>query len=111
MGDLTIKDVTRQVELLTQFTCSAIDDFGNDKVASLTHAKVSRREIGLTHELIKEAGSLLVGHDLPCRRSHTHRLNWDEKHRSAERVDPWSKPMRHRTATITLNRGEPQPNL
>ncbi|TMD67823.1 MAG: YceI family protein [Chloroflexi bacterium] len=64
MGDLTIKDVTRQVELLTQFTCSAIDDFGNDKVASLTHAKVSRREIGLTHELIKEAGSLLVGHDL-----------------------------------------------
>ncbi len=64
VGDLTIKDVTRQVELLTQFTGSAIDDFGNSKVAFLAHAKVSRRDFGLTHELIKEAGSLLVGHDL-----------------------------------------------
>lgn len=64
VGDLTIKDITRQVELLTQFTGSAIDALGNSKVAFLAHAKVSRRDFGLTHELIKEAGGLLVGRDL-----------------------------------------------
>jgi len=64
VGDLPIKDITRQVELLTQFTGSAIDDLGNSKVPSLAHAKVSRRDFGLTHELIKEAGGLLVGRDL-----------------------------------------------
>jgi polyisoprenoid-binding protein YceI len=34
-GDLTIKDITRPVELLTEFTGSAIDNLGNAKVAFL----------------------------------------------------------------------------
>jgi polyisoprenoid-binding protein YceI len=38
-GDLTIKNITCPVELLTQFTGAAIDDFGYTKIAFLAQAK------------------------------------------------------------------------
>lgn len=63
-GDLTIKDITRPVELLTEFTGSAIDNLGNAKVAFLARARISRHDFGLTHELRNEAGSLLVRRDV-----------------------------------------------
>jgi hypothetical protein len=63
-GDLTIKDITRPVELLTEFTGSAIDNLGNAKVAFLAQARISRHDFGLTHELRNEAGSLLVRRDV-----------------------------------------------
>jgi polyisoprenoid-binding protein YceI len=64
-GDLTIKNITRPVELMTQFTGAAIDNnSGNAKVAFLAQARISRHDFGLTHELGNEAGSLLVRRDV-----------------------------------------------
>jgi polyisoprenoid-binding protein YceI len=63
-GDLTIKNITRPVELMTQFTGAAIGNFGNAKVAFLAQARISRHDFGLTHELCSEADSLLVRRDL-----------------------------------------------
>ncbi len=45
-GDLTITDITRPVELLTEFTGSAIDNLGNAKVAFLAQARISRHDFG-----------------------------------------------------------------
>lgn len=63
-GNLTIKNITRPVELITQFTGAATDNSGNAKVAFLAQAKISRTDFGLTNELGNEAGSLSVRGDL-----------------------------------------------
>ncbi|HEU0130191.1 MAG TPA: YceI family protein [Mycobacteriales bacterium] len=59
-GDLTIKGVTREVELVLTFTGSAQDPWGGQRVGFEGHATVNRKDWGLTWNVALEAGGILV---------------------------------------------------
>jgi polyisoprenoid-binding protein YceI len=63
-GDLTLRGVTRPVELLARFEGSLTDPYGNARVAFHARGSITRTDFGLTTELLKEAGGLLVGKDI-----------------------------------------------
>ena len=63
-GDLTIKNVTKQVKLDVDFGGVATDFYGNEKAGFELSGKISRKEFGLTWEGITEAGAIVVGDDI-----------------------------------------------
>jgi polyisoprenoid-binding protein YceI len=62
-GDLALHGVTRPVELTVRFGGAVTDASGNIRVAFHADGAITRRDFGLTYELLKEAGGLLVGKD------------------------------------------------
>lgn len=60
-GDLTIRDVTRQVVLDAEYNGQAKDPWGNQRAAFTATTAIDRREFGLTWNQLLEAGGLLVG--------------------------------------------------
>lgn len=63
-GDLTIKDVTREVVLKAAFEGQIVDPWGNDRLGFSATGKIDRREYGLVWNVAMEAGGLTVGHDV-----------------------------------------------
>src|SRR3954452_11339149 len=59
-GDLTIRDVTKPVELEVEYTGVAVDPFGATRAGFSAEADISRKEFGLTWNAALEAGGLLV---------------------------------------------------
>jgi polyisoprenoid-binding protein YceI len=59
-GDLTIRGVTREVELELDFTGSAQDPWGNTRVGFEGHTTVNRKDWGLNWNVALEAGGILV---------------------------------------------------
>lgn len=59
-GDLTIRGVTREVELQLTFTGTAVDPWGKQRVGFEGHATLNRKDWGLTWNVALEAGGLLV---------------------------------------------------
>jgi polyisoprenoid-binding protein YceI len=59
-GNLTIKGVTREVELVLTFTGAAQDPWGGDRVGFEGHATLNRKDWGLSWNVALEAGGLLV---------------------------------------------------
>ena len=59
-GDLTIKDVTRQVVLPMEFTGHSKDPFGNDRIGFEGELEVNRKDYGLTWNAALETGGVLV---------------------------------------------------
>jgi polyisoprenoid-binding protein YceI len=82
IGDLTLHGVTRPVELIVRFGGSVTDAYGNARVAFYATGSITRRDFGLTDELMKEAGGLLVGRDIDADigaeaiRPRTTRIGW-----------------------------------
>lgn len=64
VGDLALHGVTRPVELVARFGGAVTDAYGNLRIAFHARAAITRHEFGLTYELLKEAGGLLVGKDI-----------------------------------------------
>ena len=64
IGDLTIKNVTKQVKLDVEFGGVATDFYGNEKAGFEITGKISRKEFGLTWDGITEAGAIVVGDDI-----------------------------------------------
>ncbi len=60
-GDLSIKDITRPIELSVDFGGVAGDPYGNTKAGFELEGKISRKEYGLTWNAVTEAGSVVVG--------------------------------------------------
>ncbi|MEU9130306.1 YceI family protein [Kitasatospora sp. NPDC048540] len=60
-GDLTIKDTTRQVVLDLDFTGSATDVYGADRVGFEGGTTVDRTSWGLTYNAALETGGVLIG--------------------------------------------------
>jgi len=60
-GDLTIRGVTRQVELETEFNGTAVDPYGNVRAGFSASTEISRKDFGLTWNVALEAGGVLVG--------------------------------------------------
>jgi polyisoprenoid-binding protein YceI len=63
-GDLMLHDVTRPVQLTVRFGGAVTDAYGNARVAFHAQGWITRHDFGLTYELLKEAGGLLVGKDV-----------------------------------------------
>jgi len=60
VGDLTIKDVTKEVTLNTDFNGVAVDPYGQTKAGFEITGKINRKDFGLTWNAVTEAGSIVV---------------------------------------------------
>lgn len=63
-GNLTIKDVTKPVNLDVEYGGSAGDFYGNTKAGFEVTGKINRKDFGLTWDGVTEAGSIVVGEDI-----------------------------------------------
>ena len=60
VGDLTIKDTTRQVELDVELDGVVKDPFGNEKIAVTGSTEIDREDFGMTWNVALETGGVLV---------------------------------------------------
>jgi polyisoprenoid-binding protein YceI len=60
-GDLTIRDVRREVALEVEYGGRGKDPWGNERVGFVAKTTIDRREFGLTWNQALEAGGILVG--------------------------------------------------
>jgi polyisoprenoid-binding protein YceI len=61
IGDLTIRDVTREVPLEVEYGGRANDPWGNERAGFSARASLDRKEFGLGWNQLLEAGGVLVG--------------------------------------------------
>ena len=59
-GDLTIKDVTREVVLDVELDGVARDPWGNEKLAVTASTEIDREDFGMTWNVALETGGVLV---------------------------------------------------
>lgn len=64
VGDLTIRDVTKEVKLNATYEGAGKDPWGNEKVSFSATTKIDRREFGLTWNAALETGGVLVANDI-----------------------------------------------
>ncbi len=60
VGDLTIKDTTREVVLDVELDGVAKDPWGNEKLAVTASTEIDREEFGMTWNVALETGGVLV---------------------------------------------------
>jgi polyisoprenoid-binding protein YceI len=63
-GELTIKEVTKNVKLNIQFGGTATDPWGNEKAGFTVTGKINRSEWGLVWNTAMEAGGIMVGDEI-----------------------------------------------
>lgn len=63
-GDLTIKDITKPVELKVEFGGISQDFYGNTKAGFEVTGKINRQDYGLKWSAITEAGSIVVSDEV-----------------------------------------------
>ena len=63
-GDLTIRGTTLPIVLKTTFEGRTTDPWGNRRVGYEAHAKISRKDFGLTWNQALEAGGVAVGDEV-----------------------------------------------
>ena len=61
VGDLTIRDTTREVVLDVDYGGKAKDPWGNERAGFAAHAAINRKDWGLVWNQALETGGLLVG--------------------------------------------------
>lgn len=64
VGDITIKDVTKEISFDVELGGTAEDAYGNFKAGFEASSKISRKAFGLTWSAVTEAGSVVVGDDI-----------------------------------------------
>jgi polyisoprenoid-binding protein YceI len=60
-GDLTIRDVTRPVELEVAYEGAGLDPWGNERIGLSARGELDREAFGLTWNQALETGGVLVG--------------------------------------------------
>jgi polyisoprenoid-binding protein YceI len=63
-GDLTVRDVTRQVLLDVEFSGATVDPWGNLRCGFNASTRIDRDEFGITWNQALEAGGFLVGKEI-----------------------------------------------
>ncbi|HEY9560119.1 MAG TPA: YceI family protein [Anseongella sp.] len=63
-GQLTIKDVTRQVTLNVEYGGMVVDPYGQTKAGFTLDGKISRQDFGLSWNAVTEAGQVVVSDDI-----------------------------------------------
>ena len=61
IGELTIRNLTREVTLTLEYGGRAKDPWGNERMGFVAKASVDRKDFGLGWNQLLEAGGLLVG--------------------------------------------------
>ena len=64
IGDLTLKGVTKSVQLPTEFSGLMKDPWGNTKVGLNISGKINRKDWGLNYNAVLETGGVLIGEDV-----------------------------------------------
>lgn len=64
LGDLTIRDVTREVTLEVTDEGRGTDPWGGERAGFSAAAEIDRRDFGLTWNQALEAGGVLVGNEI-----------------------------------------------
>lgn len=64
IGDLTIKEITRELALEAELSGPLVDPFGALRLGLSAEGRVNRHDYGLDWNLVTEAGGLLVGDDV-----------------------------------------------
>ena len=60
IGDLTIRDVTKEISLDVDFNGVAVDPYGQTKAGFEIVGKINRKDFNLTWSAVTEAGSIVV---------------------------------------------------
>lgn len=60
-GDLTIRDVTKEIELDVVHGGTVTDQYGQNKAGFEVTGSINRKEFGLTWSAVTEAGNVVVG--------------------------------------------------
>lgn len=60
VGDLTIRDITKEVKLDTEFNGIAVDPYGQTKAGFELTGEINRKEFGLMWNAVTEAGNVVV---------------------------------------------------
>jgi polyisoprenoid-binding protein YceI len=63
-GDLTIKDVTKNIKLSVEFGGVVQDAYGNTKAGFTINGKINRKDFGLTWSAVTEAGGVVVSDEV-----------------------------------------------
>ena len=64
VGDLTIRDVTKQIELDVDFNGIAVDPYGQTKAGFELEGKINRKDFNLKWSAVTEAGSVVVADEV-----------------------------------------------
>ncbi|MCG0239783.1 MAG: YceI family protein [Firmicutes bacterium] len=64
VGDLTIRGVTREVQLRLTYAGQARDPWGNERIGFSVEGKINRKDFGLTWNAVLETGGVLVGDEV-----------------------------------------------
>ncbi|MEM8846437.1 MAG: YceI family protein [Bacteroidota bacterium] len=59
-GDLTIRDITKEIELDVDFNGIAVDPYGQTKAGFEITGAINRKDFGLAWSAVTEAGSVVV---------------------------------------------------
>ncbi|MEO9531851.1 MAG: YceI family protein [Crocinitomicaceae bacterium] len=59
-GELSIKDVTKEVELNVDFNGAAVDPYGQHKAGFEISGEINRKDFGLSWSAVTEAGNIVV---------------------------------------------------
>ncbi len=63
-GDLTVKDITKNIKLDVEFLGTMTDPWGNEKAGFSVNGKISRKDWGLNWNAVLEAGGVLVSDEV-----------------------------------------------
>ena len=63
-GDLTLRDITKPVQLNARFGGSVRDPWGHDRVGFVVTGKISRKEFGLKWNALTETGGAVVSDEV-----------------------------------------------
>jgi polyisoprenoid-binding protein YceI len=61
IGELTVRDVTRPIELSFTYNGAVKDPFGNDRIGVSARGEIEREDFGLTTNMPLESGGVVVG--------------------------------------------------
>jgi polyisoprenoid-binding protein YceI len=63
-GNITLRDITKSIELLVEYGGTMIDPWGNTKAGFEISGALKRKEFGLKWDVITEAGGAMVSDDI-----------------------------------------------
>jgi polyisoprenoid-binding protein YceI len=63
-GELSIRDITKEIPLDVEYSGRLTDPWGNDRIGFLARGKVDRKDFGLVWNAPIEAGGVLVGDEV-----------------------------------------------
>jgi polyisoprenoid-binding protein YceI len=63
-GDLTIKEVTKNIKLAVEFGGVVADPYGNTKAGFSINGKINRKDFGLVWSAVTEAGGIVVSDEV-----------------------------------------------